>query len=376
MVERRALRTRKQPSRLAIEDDSEDNRGVGSRSSQGSASSRDPSSAGSDAEDDWQPPSLESSKKGKSRSKRQRVASDSEDEESDDGDDDEVKKPGKPTAPVKKSRPQKETDAGSRPRAASPKGQGREVSNQPQDDENDEEITEEDRARLEKEAADMWDRVRKKKAGDASIVVRPPKPPSPEPKKTIESKTPEPRPASAASKTSLNAWLGLPPIPWPTSPPSAQVLDRDSLFIGFVYPITSCAPNVLAQHLQHLTTVVHPSLPASIFPSQFAHLDPKRRGSSHDMHAWRVLGLKTGRDGLGGPSDFGIEEGWDDDSERWGGEKIVKVMRNLGGVDLLVVVSRWYGGTNLGPVRFEHIATCAKEAIQRAAQEEVSPYSS
>ncbi|PWN21776.1 hypothetical protein BCV69DRAFT_238149, partial [Microstroma glucosiphilum] len=86
--------------------------------------------------------------------------------------------------------------------------------------------------------------------------------------------------------------------------------------------------------------------------------------------AWRVLELKRGRDGLAGPNDFGLEEGQDDDGERWGGEKVLRVMKEMGAVDVFVVVSRWYGGTNLGPVRFDHIALCAREAIRAYMLEE------
>lgn len=92
------------------------------------------------------------------------------------------------------------------------------------------------------------------------------------------------------------------------------------------------------------------------------------------MQAYRVLELKRGRNGLGGPNDFGLEEKSDDDGERWAGDKILKTMKEMGAVDMLVIVSRWYGGTNLGPVRFEHIVNCARETIRvHLAQETLRP---
>ena len=33
------------------------------------------------------------------------------------------------------------------------------------------------------------------------------------------------------------------------------------------------------------------------------------------------------------------------------------------GTEGVVVVARWYGGQNIGPIRFTHIETCAKQAI-------------
>ena len=35
----------------------------------------------------------------------------------------------------------------------------------------------------------------------------------------------------------------------------------------------------------------------------------------------------------------------------------------------IVVVSRWYGGTHLGPMRFKHISNCARQALARSVWE-------
>lgn len=51
--------------------------------------------------------------------------------------------------------------------------------------------------------------------------------------------------------------------------------------------------------------------------------------------------LKAGKTGLGGEGDFQVISGSDDDGERWGGEKILKVMKASGVIDAVVVVSRW-----------------------------------
>jgi hypothetical protein len=51
--------------------------------------------------------------------------------------------------------------------------------------------------------------------------------------------------------------------------------------------------------------------------------------------------LKKGKTGLHGPDDFEIQEGSEDDGERWGGDKILKAMQSEGVIDAVVVVSRW-----------------------------------
>lgn len=61
--------------------------------------------------------------------------------------------------------------------------------------------------------------------------------------------------------------------------------------------------------------------------------------------------------------------GSDDDGEKYAGKKIEKALEALG-VTGTCVVARWYGGVMLGPVRFEHIENCAKEAINRYREQE------
>ncbi|KAF2876538.1 hypothetical protein BDV95DRAFT_625754 [Massariosphaeria phaeospora] len=52
----------------------------------------------------------------------------------------------------------------------------------------------------------------------------------------------------------------------------------------------------------------------------------------------------------------------DDDGEKWAGSRLQHVLDDEA-VEGAVVVARWYGGQNIGPIRFTHIENCAKEAI-------------
>ncbi|PWN41004.1 hypothetical protein IE81DRAFT_292537 [Ceraceosorus guamensis] len=90
----------------------------------------------------------------------------------------------------------------------------------------------------------------------------------------------------------------------------------------------------------------------------------------HDMYAWRVLKLKRGRDGLSGPGDWEIDQGCEDDGEKAGGRAVLRAIEKTGASDVLVIVSRWYGGTMLGPIRFEHIENCATEALRQFLDDE------
>ncbi|KAL8977207.1 MAG: hypothetical protein Q9205_006942 [Flavoplaca limonia] len=54
----------------------------------------------------------------------------------------------------------------------------------------------------------------------------------------------------------------------------------------------------------------------------------------------------------------------DDDGEKYGGKAVASVLSDLN-ITGSLVVARWYGGVMLGPVRFDHIKKCAREAASK-----------
>lgn len=85
---------------------------------------------------------------------------------------------------------------------------------------------------------------------------------------------------------------------------------------------------------------------------------PQFRTATHRIAAWR----KTSRQKSLDPSKPLFDTGHDDDGESWAGTRLARVLNDTQVVGT-VVVARWYGGQNIGPVRFTHIENCAKEAI-------------
>jgi hypothetical protein len=63
-----------------------------------------------------------------------------------------------------------------------------------------------------------------------------------------------------------------------------------------------------------------------------------------------------------GNSKILYDVGHDDDGEKWAGGRLQHVLSDMN-IEGVVVVARWYGGQNIGPIRFTHIENCAKEAI-------------
>jgi len=55
-----------------------------------------------------------------------------------------------------------------------------------------------------------------------------------------------------------------------------------------------------------------------------------------------------------------------DDGEDAAGGRLLHLLEILDAVDTLVVVSRWYGGTHLGPDRFKHINNAARQVLEIA----------
>jgi hypothetical protein len=122
---------------------------------------------------------------------------------------------------------------------------------------------------------------------------------------------------------------------------SAPIEDRASTFIAFY------SPTFTAQALQ-------------------AHAEFK--SASHRIAAWRKLSSQSALS-FESSSQRVYESGHDDDGEKYAGKRLEKIMADMNAVGA-VVVARWYGGIMLGPVRFNHIEHCAREAILESRRTE------
>jgi hypothetical protein len=56
----------------------------------------------------------------------------------------------------------------------------------------------------------------------------------------------------------------------------------------------------------------------------------------------------------------------DEDGEDGAGSKMSHLLELIKVENVAVVVSRWYGGIHLGPDRFKHINTSAREALEES----------
>lgn len=145
-------------------------------------------------------------------------------------------------------------------------------------------------------------------------------------------------------KSHLNSWLKAPSLQVPQLiASSAEIVDQDSVFLAHAASIASAAQaEVFRRHVRE------------------QHAADE---ASHEMLAWRCLVPKAGKDGSESEADWMLKTSFDDDGERWGGERILKVLERESAVDVAVVCSRWFGGTMIGKARFNHIEACTKSAL-------------
>jgi putative IMPACT (imprinted ancient) family translation regulator len=103
---------------------------------------------------------------------------------------------------------------------------------------------------------------------------------------------------------------------------SQEIRDRGSIFVANAFRASS--EGEARRAVSHFRNVLH-----------------GQNRATHEMFAWRCMVLMPGRTGLGGPDDFEVKQGNEDDGEKYGSGRILKVMQAEGVIDAVVVVSRW-----------------------------------
>lgn len=74
--------------------------------------------------------------------------------------------------------------------------------------------------------------------------------------------------------------------------------------------------------------------------------------ATHNSYAWRIQ-----------QEDGSVDEGWNDDGEKWAGNCILREMKRENVLNGLMVVTRYYGGIHLHWDRFRNVIEVAKEFL-------------
>ncbi|CCC70030.1 hypothetical protein NCAS_0D04490 [Naumovozyma castellii] len=85
--------------------------------------------------------------------------------------------------------------------------------------------------------------------------------------------------------------------------------------------------------------------------------DHKIRKANHVMSAWRIKN-----------NDLVFQDS-DDDGETAAGSRMLHLITIMDVWNVIVVVARWFGGVHIGPDRFKHINSTAREAVLKAGFE-------
>lgn len=101
--------------------------------------------------------------------------------------------------------------------------------------------------------------------------------------------------------------------------------------------------------------VVSSTVQAETFLQHLLASDKRVRTATHNMTAWRIRG----------PNGTSFQD-CDDDGETAAGGRLLHLMQLMDLWDVMVVVTRWYGGHKLGPRRFALINQAARDSFVKA----------
>lgn len=134
---------------------------------------------------------------------------------------------------------------------------------------------------------------------------------------------------TAYASLSSNADFG-PEPPWTVG---ERISEKKSIFLARVAPVSS--PQQAKEYVAHLLAT-----------------DKKVAKATHNMTSWRIKG----------PNNTVFQD-CNDDGESAAGSRMLHLMQLMDVWNVMIVVTRWYGGVHLGPDRFRLINTAAREAL-------------
>lgn len=103
---------------------------------------------------------------------------------------------------------------------------------------------------------------------------------------------------------------------------------------------------------------------AQAFLDHLLATEKKVAASTHNISAWRIKQKKSSSGGKGDASSAEtIIQDCDDDGETAAGGRLLHLMQLMDVWNVVVVVSRWYGGVKLGPDRFRLINAAGRDAL-------------
>lgn len=146
---------------------------------------------------------------------------------------------------------------------------------------------------------------------------------------------------------------------------SEVLVDRKSKFQARCHPllnqteIPDLLKNLLAQD-KHVAKASHPHMYAwrTATVVQAKNDSKARKTSSKKKNNTSIQ-----EDNIISYKD--LQQGSFDGGESGAGQRLLTLLERSNIVNVMVIVTRWYGGTPLGSVRFRHISSTAVESLKR-----------
>lgn len=129
-------------------------------------------------------------------------------------------------------------------------------------------------------------------------------------------------------------------------PQSSELLDKEPPWI--LSEVVTEKKSVFVARAAHVQSPAE----AKAFLHHLLSTDKKAVKATHNITAWRIHG----------PSETAFQD-CDDDGETAAGGRLLHLMQLMDVWNVMVVVTRWYGGVQLGPDRFRIINTVARDAL-------------
>ncbi|WAR12947.1 IMPTA-like protein [Mya arenaria] len=85
----------------------------------------------------------------------------------------------------------------------------------------------------------------------------------------------------------------------------------------------------------------------------------KIANATHNILAYRIVQRHPQKSPI-------VIQGCEDDGETHAGSRMLHLLQILDVENVMVVVSRWYGGIHLGPDRFKHINNCTRTILDQS----------
>lgn len=111
----------------------------------------------------------------------------------------------------------------------------------------------------------------------------------------------------------------------------------------------------------HVTTVFSVDQVRSVLSK--LHENKKIANATHNIYAYRIYKEDTKT----------FIQDCEDDGENQAGGRLLHLLQILDVRDIIVVVSRWYGGILLGPDRFRHINNAARQVLESSGHIKQQP---